>query len=202
MRSTNNYINPEDFQRVLDEIPQLKIRKWSDEDVRMLFRLMYWGGLRFDEAIHLEFHDIDIEQGLIHLAKTKTEKNVIAVIPEQFLEKVIPWILEKDDGPLFSGLTYGTAIVWINRLGKKLNLRCWVESQEKTGEKTKSHIFRKSVGKDMLYGTHVKNQKKAPLSVISAKLRHKNLGVTSKYLKTGYQEEQDYWDDDDDDDEK
>jgi hypothetical protein len=43
-------MNQEDFTRVLETIPDLKIRKWSNNDVRFLFKIMYWSALRPMEA--------------------------------------------------------------------------------------------------------------------------------------------------------
>ena len=61
-------------------------------------------------------------------------------------------------------------------IGKALDITAWTTTQKESGEKTKTHIFRKSIGKDMLY-------KKAPLNIIMNKLRHTNLATTSQYLK-------------------
>ena len=67
MKSTNNYMNPEEFQRVLDHIPQLNIRKWLDEDIQWLFKICYHCALRMGEAVKLEKKDFDIERREIDL---------------------------------------------------------------------------------------------------------------------------------------
>ena len=192
MRSTPNYINQDDFARILEFIPKLKIRKWLDEDVRILFKICYWCGLRFDEACHLKYENIDLERREIFLGQTKTEKNGIAVIADPFVDELVDWLATKKDGELFPGLTYDTAYKWICRMGKELDIIAWTTPQSVSGEKTKTHIFRKSIGKDMMFATHKK--KNAPLNIISQQLRHKDLKSTQEYLKVGDEVVKEYWD--------
>jgi integrase len=68
-----NYINRDDFERILDTIPQLGIRKWLDDDIKILFQIMYYSALRPGEAIRLKKEDIDIKNQTIYLGKTKTK---------------------------------------------------------------------------------------------------------------------------------
>ena len=176
---------PEQFAQVIDAIPRLKIRKWKDEDIQMLFKICYWCGLRMSEGIKLSVEDFDLITHEVYLGQTKTEKQDYASISPFFLDELRLYLLGKT-GPLFPELTYGTLIKWVYRLGKMLDILAWKTSQDKTGEKTKTHIFRKSIGKDMLWGTH--DGRKAPLNVISEKLRHRGknpLATTSQYLKLG-----------------
>ena len=192
MKARVNYMPPEQFQQVLDAIPSLNIRKWKDEDIQMMFKIDYWCGLRFDEGCHLKADDFDLELGEVYLGKTKTETADSATIPSNFKPELEAYLKDKK-GELFPGLTYGTAIKWIEKLGIKLNILAWTVPQSISGEKTKTHIFRKSIGKDMIYGTF---GSKAPLTFVSKTLRHRGkdpLSMTIKYLKVGTEDVKDWW---------
>ena len=191
MRSTSNYVNQEDFLKILEYIPSLKIRKWKDTDIKILFKISYWCGLRFNEVCYLENKDIDIERRSVSLGQTKTEKSGKAVIPDLFLDELIDWIVEKEPGRLFPGLSYDTAYKWLKKIGRALNIESLNTPQSVTGEKTVTHIFRKSIGKDMMFATHKKRS--APLNIISKQLRHKDIKSTQEYLKVGDEVVKEYW---------
>lgn len=61
-------------------------------------------------------------------------------------------------------------------IGQALKISALLTPQTETNEKTKTHIFRKSIGKTMLY-------KGASLNIIQRKLRHNKISTTSDYLK-------------------
>lgn len=182
MKVQNNYIDPDTFKKILSAIPRLKIRKWLDNDILMLFKIAYWCGLRMSEAIILSVEDFDLEMHDVHLGKTKTHKNDKASIPPSFLFELADYLKDRK-GPLYPGLKYQTVYIWMIRLGQMLEIPALTTPQSETGEKTKTHIFRKSIAKDMFYGTY---GQPAPLNIVSKKLRHsgKNaLQQTSEYLK-------------------
>lgn len=193
MKSTKNYMSQEDFNRVIETIPQLGIKVISNEDAVMLFKILYWAALRFEEGCRLKFEDIDLERREIALGKTKTEKQGVAVIGTPIMDELTEWLATKKPGRLFEGLTYNTAIRWIYRLGEMLEIEAWIKSESEIGEKTKSHIFRKSIGKDMMNGTH--NDRRAPINTISRQLRHKDTKTTEKYINVENAEVKDYWGD-------
>ncbi len=84
------------------------------------------------------------------------------------------------DGLLFPDYNRQTVDSWTRKLGKRLEIEAWTTPQSKTHEKTKTHLFRKSYAKDLY--------RKAGVVIAMQKLRHKNLVVTSGYLKTGLDE--------------
>ena len=182
MRASYNYIPPELFGDIVQAVPELHIRKWKDEDVQMLFKIAYWCGLRINEAIKRKAEDFDLELRYVYLGITKTKKQDRGTIPELFVPELERWLKDKT-GPLFPGMNYHIVYHWCGRLGKLLHIEAWLEPQSATGEKTKTHIFRKSVGKDMIYGTI--DGVKQPLNIVQKKLRHTTLDMTSNYLKVG-----------------
>ena len=195
MKPRPNYMPPEQFNQVIEAIPQLKIRKWKDYDVQMLFKCSYWLALRIDETYNLEKKNFDFEINQVWLGHTKTEKTATATIPKPFINELREFVESKEDGKIFEGMNYQTTIFWIKRLGKMLNIIAWTTPQSETGEKTKTHIFRKSIGKDLIYGTR---GKKATLPFVSQTLRHSGhnqLAMTMKYLKVGAEDLSDFWED-------
>ena len=183
MPARSNYISPEQFYQIIEAIPRLHIRKWPDADIQMLFKICYWCALRFNEAARLKVEDFNLKTMILFLGKTKTNNEDEATIPPSFVPE-LSIFLEGRQGPLFPGLEYQTTIKWIYRLGKILNIQAWIVPQSKTREKTKTHIFRKSIAKDLYLGNLT--EQKAPFNVVSKKLRHKgkNPAVTTwQYLK-------------------
>ncbi len=180
--STMNYINRDDFERILDTIPQLGIRKWLDDDVKILFQIMYYSALRPGEAIRLKKEDIDIKNQTIYLGKTKTKTIDTAQIFYGFSDDLEEWLWDKEDGRLFIDLTYHRVYEWIARLGKMLQIQAWLIPEYKSGEKTKAHIFRKSIGKDMVNGVYGEDAQQIP--VIQKLMRHsKSTTTIDSYLK-------------------
>ena len=170
---------------ILDSIPSLKIRKWEDYDIQMLFKILYWCALRPTEGILLQKSDFNFNNRTINLGQTKTKKNDAALIPQRFCQELEDYINTKENGRLFVGLTYHNLWEWLKKLGKSLNIEAWITPQNETGEKTVGHIFRKSIGKAMVYG-EIKDDKggKFTIPTISKHLRHKKPSMTEDhYLK-------------------
>lgn len=193
MKPTANHITRDQFDDIMKAIPKLNLRKFSVEDVQMFMKISYWLALRVSETLKLNVNDFDFDRNEVWLGKTKTEKGAITAIPTPFRGELMAY-LEGKTGPLFPGWQYITVLKWLERLGKILDIKAWIVTQDETGEKTKTHIFRKSIGKDMFYGEF--DGQKAPLTFISKTLRHggKNpLGTTIKYLKIGTEEVKDWW---------
>ena len=194
MKARPDYMPPEQFKQVLDSIHLLHLRKFKVEDVQMFFKICYWLGLRFNEALKLTVEDFDFSINKVWLGTTKANKSDTALIPELFKSELVLY-LDGKEGKIFPKFSYITCIKWIEKLGKMLNIQAWTTSRDETGQFTKTHIFRKSIGKDMTYGTF---GNKAPLNFVSKALRHKGrnpLATTIKYLNVGEEELDDWWKD-------
>lgn len=189
MRANTNYMSPSVLEKVIDAIPRLNIRKWDNRDIEFLFRISYWCGLRINEACRLHVDHFDLEEQVVYLGKTKTEDNDVAVIPKIF----IPFLkiyLNEIEGELFPDCNPQIVRVWCRRLGKMFDIPAWTTPQSESHEKTLTHIFRKSIGKDMLRGTW---GKKAPLNIVQRQLRHKSIETTSKYLQQHREDIKVFW---------
>jgi integrase len=180
MESNPNYINQEDFQMILDTIPELDIRKWKDVDIQYLFKILYHMALRPSEGIKLEKKDFDLKNRLVYLGKTKTSTSDRATIPKVFVNELAVYLETKEDGRLFPGLNYRTFWVWLKRLGVMLHIDAWQpENRLRMKENTVGHIFRKSWGKDALESLGYEK-----IDVISTHLRHTKPSMTfDHYLK-------------------
>lgn len=191
MRAKSNYMTPGQFDKLIEYIPSLKIKKWKVEDIRMMFKICYWLGLRISECLKLSAEDFDIENHEVFLGKTKTESQVYVKLPPLLEPELVTWLLDKK-GPLFAECNRFIVYHWLKNAGKALDIPALTAKQSDTHENTKCHIFRKSIGKDMLYGTHT-NGHKAPLNVVMRALRHSNMGTTSTYLKVANEDVREWW---------
>ena len=117
MKDKANYISPETFEAIINTIPELKIRKWKDWDVEMLFKILYNCALRPMEGIRLKKEDIDLENREIYLGQTKTTSEDYAVIPTSFIDELQLWLNTKKPGELLPKLTYITFYFWLKRSG-------------------------------------------------------------------------------------
>ena len=126
-------MNRDDFEMVLASIPELHIRKWKDEDVSMLFKILYWCALRPIEGIKLSKEDFNINNRTISLGQTKTQKNAVALIPARFSNELEDYLYSKEPGRLLVGLTYDTFYRWLKRLGLMFDIPAWVTPQIETG---------------------------------------------------------------------
>ena len=191
MRAKSNYIDQEQFRLIIKHLDSLNLRKWTILDVEYLFKISYWCGLRMKEAVQLKKEDFDLINHEVYLGITKGKKNQYAAIPVPFIPELNQYLLSKPNGQLLPKCNPQIVRVWTRKLGKLLDIPAWTTPQQETGEKTRTHIFRKSIAKDMLYGTH---GKPAPLNVVQKQLRHSNLNTTSKYLQIGLEDVKSYWD--------
>ena len=182
MHDTANYASPETIRRLIANVPRLKIRKWQPEDVQMLFRIMYYSALRPSEAIKLEKKHFDLERREIFLGKTKTRINDKALVPRQFLPDLEDWLSSRPDGRLWPDLQYKTLYRWLIALGKICKVPAFETRQAASHEKTIGHIFRKSMGKDMVAGMY--GDRASDVNVVAKHLRHKKPSTTiDSYLK-------------------
>jgi len=189
--SQYNYINQEDFGRIISHIPYLSLRKWSPRTIQMLFKVSYWCGLRMIEARHLNKEQFDLMRHRVYLGKTKTKENDTRPIPVPFIAELSAYLDNIKNGIIDPVPHRKTIEMWCNKIGSELNIEAWTTLQSDSHEKTKGHIFRKSIGKDMLYGTHT--GRKAQLPMISQQLGHSDTVTTLKYLRESDQAVQDYW---------
>ena len=174
-----NYMTPDKFKEVLEECKNLHVRKLDNIDIQFIFKIAYYAGLRINEVLKLSKSSFDFNLLQIKLGQTKTKKHDIASFPEKFSDELKEYIATRKNlspNEFLFPISRQTAYTWIMHLGVKLDVPSWVTPQSESGEKTKTHIFRKSIGKDMI-------KKGAPLNVIMNKLRHNNLATTSEYLK-------------------
>jgi site-specific recombinase XerD len=176
-----NYIPDDKFKLILFYVDkELKSKKIQSIDIIMLFKIAYNGGLRINEVLKLSKQSFNFNLLQINLGKTKTKNHDIATFSNNFSKELQDYFLINRaltlDTDLLFPVSRQTVYSWIMEIGKALEITAWTTPQKESGEKTKSHLFRKKIAKDYLY-------KNAPLNIIMNKLRHNNLATTSDYLK-------------------
>ena len=196
MESKVNYISPSDMQRVIDAIPGLKFYNGvQPQDVQFFFRISYWCALRASEALSISPIKMDLEQHIIQLGRTKTRKHDWCVIPPPVIPMIQLWLDDRhtrdisDDMPIVD-VTYRTVHRWHIKLGKICEIPALLIDDNEIGEKTKTHIWRKSMAKDMLSGEH---GPRTQVNVVAAMLRHKSPGTTNKYVRLQSDAAMEYW---------
>lgn len=192
MQPRSNYIPPYQFAKLLEAVNTLELKKFNHADVQMMMKISYWLALRIGETCRLKAEDFDFSIMQVYLGKTKTEKQGYAKIPEFARLELIEYLSDKH-GLLFPMMNRFIISYWLKILGKRCDIKALTTSQKDSGEKTKTHIFRKSMGKDMFYGEF---GEKAPLTFVSDTLRHKGrnrLAATQEYLKITGEDLDDYW---------
>ena len=176
-----NYLPREKYEEILEYVKNnITHRKLDPIDIVMIFKISYHAGLRINEVLKLSKSSFDFNRLQINLGNTKTDTNDIASFPQSFSEELQEYLrIERSNLSrtcLLFPISRQNIYKWLLKIGKALNIIAWTTPQNESHEKTKTHIFRKCIGKDMLY-------KKAPLNIIMKKLRHTNLKTTSTYLK-------------------
>ena len=176
-----NYLPNEKFDLILLYVTNnLKSKKLKSIDIQMIFKIAYHAGLRINEVLKLSKSSFNFDLLQINLGKTKTKTHDLATFPNSFSLELQDYLFNDRSLILKSDLLFPisrqTVYTWIMQIGLALQIPAWTTPQTESGEKTKTHLFRKSIAKNMLY-------KKAPLNVIMNKLRHTNLATTSDYLK-------------------
>ena len=196
MEAQFNYMSPGQLEQVISAIPELKIRKWNNLDVEYLFKNSYWMALRANEAMRLKKEDFNFKRKQVFLGKTKTVNFDFASIPDPYIPELTKYLEQKEPGLLMGKhiLEYDTYYLWLKRLGKLCDVEAWTEASD---EKTVTHIFRKSIGKDMLYGVlKSRTGKKFEIPIISKQLRHSSVSTTQDhYLKAGIEQVKQAWTD-------
>ena len=181
LKENVNYLPNEKFDLILLYVTNnLKSKKLKSIDIQMIFKIAYHAGLRINEVLKLSKSSFNFDLLQINLGKTKTKTHDLATFPNSFSQELQDYLFNDRSLILKSDLLFPisrqTVYTWIMQIGLALQIPAWTTPQTESGEKTKTHLFRKSIAKNMLY-------KKAPLNVIMNKLRHTNLATTSDYLK-------------------
>ena len=187
------YMDREMFRQFLDGIPSLKLRKITHEQLRLLFELLLYGGLRISEVLQITPTNL-IGGGKIKLWKTKggIERCNCSVW------KFRPTKLESSDKNCkkCKGLgKYRIPVnVWIDNsevyheleeLAKTKNIderlfpihRSWAWHYADVLLKARTHTFRHT------FLTWMLESEKFNIRDIKQKARHTSLATTSRYIE-------------------
>ena len=194
MKPKSNYISPDQFNDIINYVPALKIRKWRDLDVQFAFKIAYYAALRLGaEVTYLTKEDFDLDRCEVYLGKTKTRVEDYAPLAKQFMPELTVYLDGKKPlEPILKDCNEQNLYKWLIKIGNDLQINALVTPQSITHEKTKLHIFRKSILKDMMFGTFGKN---ANIGQVQSQARHKRATTTADYLHLDIEGAKEYWDD-------
>ena len=191
---SKNYIHQDDFAYAKSCVKHLNIN-FPHTDLIMLFDMMYWCGLRVSEALGVCERDMDLNEGVLWLGRTKTERGATQLIPPECVGIMREWISTRrerhiaDDAPVI-GASVRSIQRWVRWLGELTGIPVLLATQYETGEKVLTHCFRKTIGKDMLRGTH---RPKVDIGVAGKHLRHSNPKTTATYIKADKEANREHW---------
>lgn len=192
LKAKTNYITPEQFGSIIKYIPELKIRKWKDIDVEYAFKIAYYTASRLGgDVIDRTKEDFDLDNQEMYIKKSKTSKNEYVPIAPLFIPELRLYLQTKAPlEPILKDCDPQNPYKWLIKIGDALRISALTTSQEITGEKTKLHIFRKSMLKDMYYGTF---NETANLGQVQSQARHRNPVTTGKYLRLDSEGAKEFW---------
>ena len=113
------FLEPEQFDRLIATVKR--------PHHHLMFRLLYFGGLRIGEALALTLKDIDFERNTISISKTMTRKHKttapksynsvrIVTLPEDLMQEIKAYITAQYDAPLrlfhTAYTTFNSALSW------------------------------------------------------------------------------------------
>lgn len=188
MNAEVNYISEANFDLLIEYIRKHhKCHGYQKEDLIMVLRIAYELGLRPSEVLKSKKEHYNLHPKVLRLRlfRTKREQNGYASIPPRFVPDLVDYLDKKPNGYIIGNkrgdrhYSYNALFQFLKKAGRELNIPALVTPQKETGEKTVGHAFRKSKGKDMYF-------RGAPISVVSAKLRHSgkdSITQTINYLR-------------------
>jgi len=190
MKPKSNYISPDQFEDIINYVPHLRIRKWLDTDVQFAYKIAYYCGLRMGEIPALVKEDFDFIRHEVYIKDGKVDTRY-AVIPLFFEPELRRYLDNKKPlEPILKDCDVQNIYLWLMKTGEALNIEALTTPQSITHEKTKLHGFRKSIGKDIVYGTF---GKKGNIYDVQSILGHKNPVTTGRYLRMDNETGKDFW---------
>lgn len=196
MKPKSNYITPQQFDEIIRWIPNLQSRKWSTRDIQMSMKIAYYCCLRYGaEVSYLTKEDFDFEKMEVYLGKTKTRQEDYAPIANVngFPLELRTYLAGKQPlEPILKDCDAQNMYKWLLKIGDVLQVQAFLTPQSITGEKTKLHIFRKSMLKDIMYGTF---GKRGHIGHAQSMARHKKATTTAAYLHLDIEASKEFFDD-------
>ena len=204
--SEYDYVNAADRKRFTAGLVEHLAGKYPARDVRLLIDMMYWGGLRVSEALAITARQMDTGAGTLRLYHTKTAESESVPMFPALRRAVVAWRtgMAPDRTILRPVPRRTTVVAWHKTVGARLGLEFATEPQGKrhrmedgkmvklrrstgTGQKTVTHIWRKSIGKDMLSGFDGECRP-ADIEEVRSMLRHSDIRTTIVYLNAAHPE--------------
>lgn len=147
----------------------------SNRKHRMIFALMYSGGLRISEAIHLKVKDIDIENLTIIVREGKGKKDRLTIFSESLKSELIELTMNRSPSEYLFISNQGKGV---SPLHTRTVQKVFSNSLQKAGilKKATPHDLRHS------FATHLL-ENGVDLRYIQTLLGHKNISTTTIYTR-------------------
>ncbi len=163
--------SPAEWELILQTVRSNFLKSGTTEQQRALqeslLHLIYATGLRFNEAVHLEWQNLRWEDGRCLVTNTKTKKQRFCLFPEEALTLLKPY--KKKRGHIFENPATGKPYTTIRRLLKN--------AAEKHGIPMRGpHDLRHAAGTDTLEAT-------GDLRATQDLLGHTTLKSTQRYTR-------------------
>lgn len=186
MTESTNFVSEEDFKVLLNSLPsQYHYQdKLNQEDWSMLFTVMYGCALRIKEITTLTPENFDLEHKILTLTQTKTgwkktkegkirKAQRTTILPND-AEILKPYLDKKARGERVWPVTRQTIWHKFKNTCKSAGLDYFWQKDERAFKNAWPYLLRSSRAKIM-------EHKKAELSLIMLKMRHKGQLVTFRY---------------------
>jgi integrase len=193
--TSTNYLNPEDFQKLVNAIPLvteynngklLNPKNVPSPDLlQAVLWVQYCHGLRVSEVLRLTTSNFNFKTNILTLEKTKTgfkkkdgvkvRKKQFTSIPPDFPKYIIDWITHT---PLETELfKFTRQLIWayVKKAARFANLELGEQQEERYIDGAWTHLLRKSRAKLMI-------EKGANMDMVKVKLRH-SFTTTERYTK-------------------
>ena len=194
--TSTNYLNPEDFQKLVNAIPLVTeynkskllngSRVPNSRKLQQILIVQYCCALRISEVLRLRKENFNFKTKILTLEKTKTgfkKKDGVKVRKKQFTS-IPPDFPEEDkfmishfvfDEPLYK--LYTRQLIWsyVKKAAVFAKLELGEQQEERYIDGAWTHLLRKSRAKLMI-------EKGANMDMVKVKLRH-SFTTTERYTK-------------------
>jgi integrase len=187
---TPHIYSMEELRRLLQAVASEKACKGlSAPTLRTLLLLLYGAGLRISEALQLRGSDVDLEEGLLSVRKSKFFKSRLVPIGPKLVKVLKDYVVNRsevrDQNRPFFRTSRGAPVkrATVEWAFRKLCVAAEVKRTDGTGYQPRLHDLRHSMATHCLVSWYRQGRDTQSLLIqLSAYLGHVDLVGTQKYL--------------------
>ncbi len=147
------------FERMIEAIESME-----KEIHRVMFYLMLFNALRWNEVRNILWENVHLNDGVYKLAETDIQDLIPIPAP------ILPWLKanRKESGPVFEGRAKGQPYAYLWKV--------WLKAGETIGLRVTSHTFRRCAANHLYKMT-------GDIHLVQRLLRHKKVQTTLRYIE-------------------